>query len=43
MTYEGLLTREGWDKAFKKSSKEKLLISDVLENQFDKDEWVCYS
>lgn len=45
---EGLLlspvrqVREGWEDAFKASSKDKkeqLLLSDSLENSFDKDEW----
>lgn len=48
VTEEGLLlspvrlAREGWSEAFKSTScrkKEPLLVSDVLENTFDKDEW----
>ena len=48
VTEEGLLlspvrqAREGWEEAFKtasKSKKERLLLSDDLENSFDADEW----
>lgn len=48
VTDEGLLlfpvrqVREGWEDAFKasgKGKKERLLLSDTLENSFDKDEW----
>lgn len=48
VTQEGLIispkrkAREGWIQAFEtaKKKKEKLLMGDKIENQFDKDEWV---
>lgn len=48
VTNEGLLIsplrqpREGWEKAFKstsKSKKEELHLGEEIENAFDKDEW----
>lgn len=45
VTNEGLLisapgnSREGWNEAFKKAGKERLLMGEEATNQFDKDEW----